>query len=88
MKALETVSVETGPNPTFTIIWMHGLGADGHDFEPLVPELLDGEMPALRFVFPPYQVGSYADGTQTVEVPAEVLLPHVAPGYRGLFRGG
>src|SRR5688572_7160647 len=31
---------------------MHGLGADGHDFEPLVPELLDGEMPALRFVFP------------------------------------
>jgi phospholipase/carboxylesterase len=52
LKALETVTVETGPNPTFTIIWMHGLGADGHDFEPLVPELLDGEMPALRFVFP------------------------------------
>ncbi len=41
MKALETVTVETGPNPTFSIIWMHGLGADGHDFEPLVPELLD-----------------------------------------------
>jgi phospholipase/carboxylesterase len=52
MKLLETVTVETGPNPTFTIIWMHGLGADGHDFEPLVPELLDDEMPALRFVFP------------------------------------
>src|SRR5687767_10695523 len=31
---------------------MHGLGADGHDFEPLVPELLDRGMPALRFVFP------------------------------------
>ena len=50
--ALETVIVETGPNPTATIIWMHGLGADGHDFEPLVPELLEDGMPALRFVFP------------------------------------
>ena len=52
MKSLETVTVETGPNPTFSIIWMHGLGADGHDFEPLVPELLDDGMPAMRFVFP------------------------------------
>ena len=52
MKLLETVTVETGPNPTFTIIWMHGLGADGHDFEPLVPELLGDGMPVLRFVFP------------------------------------
>jgi phospholipase/carboxylesterase len=52
LKALETVTVETGPNPAFTIIWMHGLGADGHDFEPLVPELVDANMPALRFVFP------------------------------------
>ena len=52
MKLLEAVTVETGPNPTFTIIWMHGLGADGHDFEPLVPELLEVGMPVLRFVFP------------------------------------
>ena len=52
MKLLETVTVETGPNPTFSIIWMHGLGADGHDFEPLVPELLDDGMPVIRFVFP------------------------------------
>ena len=49
---LETVIVETGPKPTFSIIWMHGLGADGHDFEPLVPELLDDGMPTLRFIFP------------------------------------
>ena len=49
LKALETVTVETGPNPVYTILWMHGLGADGHDFEPLVPELLDGSMPSLRF---------------------------------------
>jgi phospholipase/carboxylesterase len=49
---IEAVTVETGPNPTFSIIWMHGLGADGHDFEPLVPELLDDGMPSLRFLFP------------------------------------
>ncbi len=52
MQPLETVTVETGPNPSFAIIWMHGLGADGHDFEPLVPELVRDGMPALRFVFP------------------------------------
>jgi phospholipase/carboxylesterase len=50
--ALECVIVETGPKPSFTIIWMHGLGADGHDFEPLVPELLEKDFPSLRFVFP------------------------------------
>lgn len=55
-------------------------------FEPVMGS--DGRIAALRFVFPPYQVGPYADGTQTVEVPAEVLLPVVAPAYRGLFRGG
>jgi phospholipase/carboxylesterase len=49
---LEAVTVETAPDPSFTIIWLHGLGADGHDFEPLVPELVGAEMPALRFVFP------------------------------------
>jgi predicted esterase len=47
LKALETVTVETGPKPSYTVIWMHGLGADGHDFEPLVPELLDEGMPAI-----------------------------------------
>jgi phospholipase/carboxylesterase len=52
LNLLETVTVETGPNPAFSIIWMHGLGADGHDFEPLVPELLEDGMPSLRFVFP------------------------------------
>ena len=49
---LETVEIESAPSPRAAIIWMHGLGADGHDFEPLVPELLDAGMPALRFVFP------------------------------------
>ena len=49
---LETIEIQTGPNPTATIIWMHGLGADGHDFEPIVPELVRPGERALRFVFP------------------------------------
>lgn len=55
-------------------------------FEPLVGS--GGRIRALRFVFPPYQVGPYSDGTQTVEVPAVSLLPHIAPAYRSLFEGG
>lgn len=48
---LPHLSVETGANPAASVIWLHGLGADGHDFEPVVPQLgLDGL--ALRFVFP------------------------------------
>jgi hypothetical protein len=56
------------------------------NFSEFVPVLdAAGHVTALRFVFPPYQVGPYADGTQTVDVPASVLLPHVAPEYAGLF---
>ncbi len=49
---LDAVEVETAPHPTAAVIWMHGLGADGHDFEPLVPELGLAAKPAVRFVFP------------------------------------
>ncbi len=51
------VELETGPDPSATVIWLHGLGADGHDFEALVPELGLPDRPALRFVFPhaPYR---------------------------------
>jgi len=49
---LEAVEVETGPAPRAAVIWMHGLGADGHDFVPLVPELALPERPPVRFVFP------------------------------------
>ena len=48
----EAVEVETGANPTAAVIWLHGLGADGHDFEPIVPELVRPGERALRFVFP------------------------------------
>ncbi|HEX4649094.1 MAG TPA: hypothetical protein VH111_09730 [Steroidobacteraceae bacterium] len=50
--ARDAVEVETGRDPTGTVIWLHGLGADGHDFEPLVPELVRPGERALRFVFP------------------------------------
>ena len=49
---LENIVIETAPNPGVAIIWMHGLGADGNDFVPLVQELALSGCPAIRFVFP------------------------------------
>jgi phospholipase/carboxylesterase len=49
---LETLEIETGAAPRAAVIWLHGLGADGHDFEPIVPELRLPETLAVRFVFP------------------------------------
>jgi len=51
-KTLETLEIETGKNPTAAVIWMHGLGADGNDFVPIVKELDLTGAPAIRFVFP------------------------------------
>jgi phospholipase/carboxylesterase len=50
--SLETVEIETGRTPTASIIWLHGLGADGNDFVPMVDELDLGPVGAVRFVFP------------------------------------
>jgi phospholipase/carboxylesterase len=50
--AHEGVEIETGRNPQAAVIWLHGLGADGHDFEPIVPELVQLSERALRFIFP------------------------------------
>ena len=49
---LETIQLETAPDPTASVIWMHGLGADGSDFVPIVKELNLAGCPAIRFVFP------------------------------------
>lgn len=49
---LETIELETAKNPTATVIWMHGLGADGNDFVPIVNELDLAGAPGIRFVFP------------------------------------
>ena len=48
---LECIEIETAPAPTAAVIWLHGLGADGNDFVPIVPELDLSDM-AIRFVFP------------------------------------
>jgi phospholipase/carboxylesterase len=49
---LEAVEIETGRNPTGTVLWLHGLGADGHDFAPIVPQLVTPDERPLRFIFP------------------------------------
>lgn len=49
---LDTVELESTPNPSFAIIWMHGLGADANDFVPIVKELDLRGCPGIRFVFP------------------------------------
>jgi len=49
---LQTIEIETGKQPDAAVIWLHGLGADGRDFEPVVPELRLPQRLSLRFVFP------------------------------------
>jgi phospholipase/carboxylesterase len=49
---LPAIEVMTTDKPQFAVIWMHGLGADGSDFEPVVPELGLDEQPGVRFIFP------------------------------------
>jgi len=51
-KLLESIEVETGPRPAASVIWMHGLGADGNDFVPIADELDLAGAPDIRFVFP------------------------------------
>ncbi|MFP7721361.1 RsiV family protein [Lysobacter sp. A3-1-A15] len=63
-----------------------GTGASARNFGQFEPVARpDGTLSGLRFVFPPYQVGPYSDGTQSVQVPSAVLLPHVAREYQPLF---
>jgi phospholipase/carboxylesterase len=49
---LDSIEIETGPQPAHAVIWLHGLGADGNDFAPLVPELKLNDAPPIRFTFP------------------------------------
>ena len=50
--ALDAVENISGDEPTAAVVWLHGLGADGHDFEPLVPWLDWPGAPSIRYVFP------------------------------------
>lgn len=49
---LPAIEVATSEDPQFAVIWLHGLGADGSDFEPVVPELGLADQPGIRFIFP------------------------------------
>ncbi|MBS3803276.1 MAG: dienelactone hydrolase family protein [Oleiphilaceae bacterium] len=49
---LKAIEIETRPSPDAAVIWLHGLGASGHDFEPVVPQLQLPADAAVRFVFP------------------------------------
>lgn len=49
---LNSLQIDTGLNPKHSIIWLHGLGANGHDFEPLVPEFAFAKTTPVRFIFP------------------------------------
>ena len=51
-KLLDSIEVETAEHCEYCVIWLHGLGASGHDFEPVVPELGLLERPGVRFIFP------------------------------------
>ena len=52
MSDAQPIVVETGSTPSASVIWLHGLGADGHDFEPIIPELALPDTLPVRFVFP------------------------------------
>jgi phospholipase/carboxylesterase len=52
MNELETIEVETGSAPSAAVVWLHGLGADGNDFVPVVKELRLPPQFHIRFVFP------------------------------------
>jgi phospholipase/carboxylesterase len=48
---LQAIEIETRPSPTHSVIWLHGLGADGNDFVPIADEL-DLPPTGIRFIFP------------------------------------
>ncbi|MCX7554371.1 dienelactone hydrolase family protein [Marinicella sp. S1101] len=48
---LDFITQKTGENPEILVIWLHGLGADGHDFEPVVPQFKNPDK-AIQFIFP------------------------------------
>ena len=52
MDLLPCIELETSPNPSASVIWLHGLGADGNDFVPIIPELDLSGCPGIRFIFP------------------------------------
>lgn len=78
---LETHEIETGPNPRTTLIVLHGLGADGHDFVPICGELDLGAIGPVRYVFPHAPERPVTlNGGYVMRAWYDILGPHPAPG--------
>src|SRR5512143_1847017 len=76
---LPHIILDTAPNPRHAIIWLHGLGADGNDFKPIVPELVDRAWPPLRFVFPHAPVRAVTiNGGMRMRAWYDILAPEIA----------
>ena len=89
MELLPHVELVTGADPTGTVIWMHGLGADGWDFVPIVRELPLPEDMALRFIFPHAQThgsGDHECHTKTHDLMLQQV--HCFPQFQRLFFQG
>ena len=75
---LECVEILTGPNPTHSVVWLHGLGADGNDFAPIVPELRLPKSLAVRFVFPHAPVQPVTiNGGMAMRAWYDILVPNL-----------
>lgn len=81
------IEIETRPSPRWSVIWMHGLGADGSDFAPIVPELGLPDALALRFIFPhaPFRPVS-CNGGYVMRAWYDIIS--LAPGTRQIDEAG
>ncbi|HPT49348.1 MAG TPA: alpha/beta hydrolase-fold protein [Accumulibacter sp.] len=78
---LQTVERQTGENPRCAIVWLHGLGADGHDFEPIVDEFDFERLPAIRYVFPHAPLRPVTvNGGYVMRAWYDIVSPDFAPG--------
>ena len=78
---LPAVECRTGDSPQCAIIWLHGLGADGHDFEPIVDEFDFDQLPAIRFVFPHAPMRAVTiNGGYVMRAWYDIVTPDFAPG--------
>ena len=74
---LPRIEIESAPQPTAAVIWLHGLGADGNDFAALVPELDLRNCPPIHFVFP-----------HAPEMPVTVNAGYVMPAWYDILGAG
>ncbi|GGX42807.1 alpha/beta hydrolase [Saccharospirillum salsuginis] len=71
---LPHIELSTRPDPDATVIWLHGLGADGHDFEPIVPELHLPDDLGIRFIFP-----------HAPQIPVTINAGYVMPAWYDIY---